>query len=256
MATRLLKILFEFFYLYVLYALLHTLYHCTCWATMLHSRRWWSSSSCWWWWCCPVATAVCPGSRSALPCPAVCLGHKSKEQIAAAKAVKANKPKCRRNKLANVMDAATQGELELEQAGKQGVVFSWSCAMFLTLSSFSLLSAVAKMWMQMLMHCPIEQVSPSASLCQNYSYNSRVGGTLPVPGYGLTWGLVNLSCSSSSSYGQKGPSRTFYTTSFPHAGCKLYALLCHRLWPTSIGLNSLWCTRCPSLALCLLLPPF
>lgn len=74
----------------------------------------------------------------ALPCPAVCLGHKSKEQIAAAKAVKANKPKCRRNKLANVMDAATQGELELEQAGKQGVVFSWSCAMFLTLSSFSL----------------------------------------------------------------------------------------------------------------------
>lgn len=57
-----------------------------------------------------------PWHCSALPCPAlpwqcpVCLGHKSKEQIAAAKAVKANKPKCRRNKLANVMDATRRGK--------------------------------------------------------------------------------------------------------------------------------------------------
>lgn len=64
----------------------------------------------------PLQLPFAPVLALALPCPAlpwqcpVCLGHKSKEQIAAAKAVKANKPKCRRNKLANVMDATRRGK--------------------------------------------------------------------------------------------------------------------------------------------------
>lgn len=100
MATRLLKILFEFFYLYVLYALLHsqTGQAGGLAATMLHTALDGQEAE-------TMSCLPLPAPRSEplslratlRPC------HKSKEQIAAAKAVKANKPKCRHNKLAGVM---------------------------------------------------------------------------------------------------------------------------------------------------------
>lgn len=104
-----------------------------------------------------------PWHCSALPwqCP-VCLGHKSKEQIAAAKAVKANKPKCRRNKLANVMDATRRGKYS-RQGVRCGATASGVVALLrssfpsLSLSRTIVVLVVAKMKMQMLMHCPIGQ---------------------------------------------------------------------------------------------------
>lgn len=53
-------------------------------------------------------------------------------------------------------------------------------------------------------------------------------------------GLVNL-----SELWQRAISKILYhVISFGAA-----TLLCHRLWPTSIGLNSLYCPLCPSLSL-------
>lgn len=112
MATRLLKILFEFFYLYVLYALLRTLAasRCHCRQQCCHNNHDDDGDDD----VCRVAIPPLP------PAPS----HKSKEQIAAAKPVKANKPKCRRNKLANVMSATGRRVLHAEGGG--GVVLAAS----------------------------------------------------------------------------------------------------------------------------------
>lgn len=191
----------------------------------------------------------------ALPwhCP-VCLGHKSKEQIAAAKAVKANKPKCRRNKLANVMDATRRGKYS-RQGVRCGATASGVVA--LLRSSFPSLSlwrtivvlVVAKMKMQMLMHCPIGQTLAAESrLTLSLSLLCATRGQLLITstihiiracGWQEEegWGLVNL-----SELWQRAISKILYhVISFGAA-----TLLCHRLWPTSIGLNSLYCP--PSLS--------
>lgn len=97
MATRLLKILFEFFYLYVLYALWHS--HWRTWRTGCNNVAQHRTAKNQTMGMAPLPQA--PTSHQLLPSLRPC--HKSKEQIAAAKAVKANKPKCRHNKLAGVM---------------------------------------------------------------------------------------------------------------------------------------------------------
>lgn len=159
----------------------------------------------------PILARPCP----ALPCPAVCFGHKSKEQIAAAKAVKANKPKCRRNKLANVMDAATQGQARHGKLRwcRQGVDFSCIVGLCSSLCFF-LPFAVAKMRMQMLMHCPIGQVS-FVRMRVHYTTTIHLIRVWVAASHRSS-SLVNLSCSYVELW-LKGSSRTFYTTSFPHA---------------------------------------
>lgn len=112
MATRLLKILFEFFYLYVLYALWHS--HWRTWRTGCNNVAQHRTAKNQTMGMAPLPQA--PTSHQLLPSLRPC--HKSKEQIAAAKAVKANKPKCRHNKLAGVM----RGTLTMRGCGGE----SWN----------------------------------------------------------------------------------------------------------------------------------